>query len=288
MKKKIISLVLMALICLPISGCFKSDTMEDITIYTTVYPIEYITERLYSKYSTINSIYPDGVNVNDYTLTKKQVSDYSKSELLIFNGLNDEKNYVNSFFEHNNKIKIIDSTSSMEFENRVEELWLNPSNFLMIAQNIKNGFDEYLTNDYIKSTIKTNFEELKIEVSKLDATFSTIVENASNKTIIVNDDVFNFLTKYGFNVISLDEDTVTDKIVSQVKNLISNGSSKTIFVLSNDELSKTINNIVEETNVEITYIHNLSNINETERNDKETYLTIMNNNIELLKTELYK
>lgn len=285
--KKIINLVLIGILSVNMTGCFKSDTMEDITIYTTVYPIEYITERLYGEYSNINSIYPDGVDVNDYTLTSKQIKDYSTSNLLIFNGLNSEKEYVSKFFKNNNKIKIIDSTASMEINNRVEELWLNPSNFLMIAQNIKNGFDEYLSNHYIKTSIENNFNELKIEVSNLDATFMSIAENAVNKNIIVSDDVLNFLSKYGFNVISLDPDTTTPKIISQVKELLTNGSSSTIFILSNDESNNIVNAIVDEIDIKITYLHNLSNINENERNDKKTYLTIMTENIELIKAEVY-
>lgn len=285
--KKLINLALVGILSISATGCFKSDTMEDITIYTTVYPIEYITERLYGEYSTINSIYPDGVDVNDYTLTSKQIKDYSTSNLLIFNGLNDEKEYVTKFFENNKKIKIIDSTASMEINNRVEELWLNPSNFLMLAQNIKNGFDEYLSNHYLKTNVENNFNELKIEVSNLDATFTTIAENAVNKNIIVSDDVLSFLSKYGFNVISLDPDTTTPKIISQVKELLTNGSSSTIFILSNDESNNIINAIADEIEFEITYLHNLSNINENERNDKKTYLTIMAENIELIKTEVY-
>ena len=42
------------LLCL--TGCFKRDDMEDITIYTSVYPIEYITTELYGENSKINSI----------------------------------------------------------------------------------------------------------------------------------------------------------------------------------------------------------------------------------------
>lgn len=250
-KKKLFSVLLISLICFTMTGCFKIDTMEDITIYTTVYPIEYITNSLYSEYSTINSIYPDGVNVDEYKLTNKQKKDYSNSDLLIFNGLNTEKEYVTDFFKNNKNIKIIDATASMGYDYSVEELWLNPSNFLMIAQNIKNGFDEYLTNQYIKNVIEDKFNELKIEVSKLDATFTTIVENASNTKIIVNDDVFKFLEKYGFTVISLDSDTVTEKIISQAKDMLTNGTSSTIFVLSNHELNDTINKLVEETKKEV-------------------------------------
>ena len=287
MKKKIFSLLILLGVCFTLTGC-KSDKMEDIDIYTTVYPIEYITSILYGDFSNIHSIYPDGVNVNDYKLTSKQIKDYSNSNLLIFNGLNSEKDYVTKFFKENKKIKIIDATQSMEYDYRTEELWLNPSNFLMIAQNIKNGFNEYLTNQYIMNQVSSKYEELKINISKLDATFTTTIENANYKTIIVTDDVFNFLTKYGFNIISLDKDTANDKAYATAKELLKNGESTTIFDLTNDEISDRVQAILDDTNTSITHIHNLSNITEKERSDKETYISIMNNNIDLLKKELYR
>ena len=287
--KKIINLVLISILSINMTGCFKSDTMEDITIYTTVYPIEYITERLYGEYSTINSIYPDGVDVNDYTLTSKQIKDYSTSNLLIFNGLNSEKDYVTKFFKNNNKIKIIDSTASMEINNRVEELWLNPSNFLMLAQNIKIGFGEYINNHYLKNEIEENYEELKVEVSNLDAKIKLMVESSTNKTIVVSDDLFKFLEdKYGLTVISLEEnDTLTDKTKADVTNLITSGQINYIFTLQNEETNSTINEIKETTGVKLLELKTISNLSEEERKNKDDYFTLMNYNIDLLKEELY-
>jgi ABC-type Zn uptake system ZnuABC Zn-binding protein ZnuA len=46
--------------------------------------------------------------------------------------------------------------------------------------------------------------------------------------------------------------------------------------------------IVKETEAEILEFHTLTNISETERNNKKDYLSLMNDNIELLKNELYK
>ena len=59
------------LLCL--TGCFKSDSYEGINIYTTLYPIEYITKTLYGEYATINSIYPNGVDIENYTITNKKL-----------------------------------------------------------------------------------------------------------------------------------------------------------------------------------------------------------------------
>lgn len=64
MKKKIL-LIGMVLFGLSLfTGCFKRDNLEDVQITTTSYPLQYITERLYGEYSTIESIYPLGVNLS--------------------------------------------------------------------------------------------------------------------------------------------------------------------------------------------------------------------------------
>ncbi|MGE5456579.1 MAG: metal ABC transporter substrate-binding protein [Ignavibacteriales bacterium] len=287
--KKNLKLLLIGFLLLPLSGCFKRDSMEQIDIYTTVYPIEYITERLYGESSNVYSIYPDGIDVNSYELTDKQIKDYSKSSLFIFNGLSPEKNYVLDFFKENKNIKIIDTTLNMEYNNKMEELWLNPSNLLMLAQNIKNGLDEYINNHYLKNKIQSNYDQLKIDVSNIDAKLKLTAESATTRTIVVSNDLFKFLEKYDLNVISLENNAnLTDKVIADATALINSGEINYIFVPQNEELNDTIKKLQEETNVEIIYFHTLSNISETERNDKLDYLSIMNNNIELIKKEIYE
>lgn len=287
--KKIISITILLVLTLNLTGCIKRDSMEDITIYTTNYPTEYITNRLYGQYSTIYSIYPDGVNINDYKLTDKQIKDYSDSNLFIFNGLSNEKEYVTKMRQYNQKLKIIDTTLAMEYSNSIEQLWLDPSNFLMMAQNIKTGFKEYINNYYLNNNINENYEKLKIEASNLDAKIKEIVSNGSNKTIVVSDNVFKFLEKYGLTVYSLDEKNQDlDRTRKEVRRLINNGTIKYIFVKSNEDLNDTIQRLTKTTNVQVQKWHTLSNISEIERTENKDYFSIMNDNLELLKNELYK
>lgn len=272
-----------------LTGCIKRDSMEDITIYTSVYPVEYITYRLYGNNSTIYSIYPDGVFPNIYSLNDKQIKDYSKTDLFIFNGLSKEKDYLLPMLNYNKDLKIIDSTLSMEYSYYVEELWLDPSNTLMIARNIKNGFYEYVNNHYLKNEIEKNYESLKIDLSNLSAKLNMVSNNVEDPTIVVSSNMFMFLEKYGFNVISLEENTkLTDKNVVTAKNRILNGKTKYIFVIQNEELSDTLKSIIEETKVETLEFHTLSNMSESDRSGKKDYISIMSENISLLKQELYK
>lgn len=288
MKKILITLNIL-LITLMTTGCdlFKRDTLEGITIYTTSYPIEYITNYLYGEHSEIYSIYPNGIDINKYSLTQKQIKDYSETNMYIFTGLTNEKDYVTQLFKHNEDLMIIDASQSMSYTYTQEELWLDPSNFLMLSLNIKNGLNEYISNHYLKEEIEANYENLKLEISNIDAKFNLMKDSTDNTTIVVDDNTFKFLEKYGFTVISLDENTVTEKNISDVTNMIKNNKISYIFTTDIDNLNEEVTKIKDSTNVNITELHTLANLTDKERSDKNDYITIMNENIELLKNELY-
>ena len=288
MRKKF-NLVLISLLIVLSTGCFKRDQMENITIYTSVYPIEYLVNRLYENNAKIYSIYPDGIDPSGYKLTDKQLSDYSKSDLFIFNGLSNESNYAVSIINKNKRIKIIDISQGMEFSSSIEELWLNPNNLLMIAQNIRKGLTEYISNPYLIKEIDNNYEKLKLDISEIDAELKRTAESTYNKTIVVSNDLFLFLQKYDFNIISIDEnDTLTEKTVSDVSKLINNGSIKYIYTKKGEPISKTVQKLIDTTGVSIIELDSINNITEQARNEKSNYISIMNNNIELLRRELFK
>ena len=287
--KKVCSLLMLFVLVFSLTGCLKRDNMEDITIYTTNYPSEYITKRLYGDFSTVKSIYPDGVNINSYKLTDKQLEDYSNSDLFVFNGLSDEKNYVEPMRKINKNLKIIDTTLSMEYSDSVEQLWLDPSNFLMMAQNVKTGFGEYIDSYYLINKIEEKYEELKIEASNLDAKIKDTVSNGNSKAIVVSDNMFKYLEKYGVTVYSLDEEnTDINAVYNEVLRMIQSGAIKYVFVKGNEEYNSTVQRLINNTNVKVQNWHTLSNLTENERLENEDYFTLMNYNLELLKNELYK
>lgn len=287
MKKRIL-IVITLLLCLTTTGCFKRDNMEDINIITTAYPIEFVTNELYGESSVVNSIYPDGTNINEYKFNNKQLNDYSKQDLFIYLGLSSDKDIAVDLLNRNNDILIIDATFGMELKYGVEELWLNPSNLLMISQNIKNGLQEYIDSSYLNKEIDASYEKLKLKLSELEAEMKLTAENSSNKTIIVSNDVFKFLEKYGFQVISLDPDTATDKSVIEAQDKINSGNNKYIFVLENEKDNKYIKTLQQNTVVEILTLKNISNITDEERNNSEDYVKLMNENLELLTKETFK
>lgn len=289
MKKIKYLLPILLISILMVTGCFKRDNLEGIEIITTTYPIEFATNYLYGEHSIVNSIYPDGTDTFTYKLSEKQLNDYSKKKLFIYNRATNDKDIAVEFLKRNANMLIIDATYGMEITYGEEELWLNPSNLLMMTQNIKNGLQEYMTNSYLEKEIDKKYEEIKVTLSELDANLKLTAENASRKKIVVNSDSLKYLEKYGFEVISLDStnEAVSDKTISSTIDSITNGEVKHIFLLENNDNSDAVKQVIDKTNVETYTFRRLDNIKEEDRDENNDYFTIMNSNIELLRDELY-
>ncbi len=289
MKKRKYLGVLLLLILLTLTGCFKRDNLEGIEIVTTVYPVEFVTNYLYGEHAIINSIYPDAVDTSTYTLSNKQLNDYSKKKLFIYNRITNDKDIALEFLDRNEKMLIIDATYGMEITYGLEELWLNPSNLLMITQNIKNGLQEYMTNSYLEKEIDQKYEEIKVSLSELDAELKLTAENATRKTLVVGSDSLKYLEKYGFQVISLDttNNPVSDRVINDVISKINNKEIRHLFLLEHQEQNDVIKQVIEKTNIETYTYRRLDSIQDQERDEKADYFSIMNSNIELLRNELY-
>lgn len=282
MKKMLLGITIIVSIIM-LSGC-KKDSMENINIYTTTYPIEYITRELYGNYSTISSIYPNEI----IELSDKLISDYSNTDLFVYNGLSNEKDYAVKMLNNNKNLMIVDATMGMEVEYSDEELWLNPSNFLMLCLNISNGMKEYINNSYLKKVIDDNYNELKLTISELDAETKLLVENADENNILVSNDVFKYLEKYNLNVISLENnENSTDKVISDAKNLITSGNIKYILMLPNDTLTDNVEEMLTSNNIEKLYFNSITTLSTDDKSEGKDYISIMKENLELIKQEIY-
>ncbi len=320
-----------------LSGCtvFKSDVMEDIDVYTTIYPNNYLIKYLYGGHATIHSIYPTGVNFLEYELSDKKINEYAKSDLFVFNSQDIDRDYAIKMINEDKHLKLIDTAIGMNYNYALEELWLNPYNYLMMAKNVKTSLSEYITNPYLVNEINDNYENLAYELSKLDATYKENLTNAKYTTIVTDNNLFKFLEKYNIEVIALEENivnvvikegdslseisskysisvsdiltynnkkeekisngetikipikTIESSDVSKVKKLISEKKIKYIYS-DKAETNETVKKIIDENKLELITINTMYDVDGGATNNNESYLTIMNNNLDLLKKELYK
>lgn len=288
--KNLKKVLFIGIISLLLTGCFKSEDLDNANIRTTTYPLEYLSTTLYGYNSNVKSIYPDGIDIKEYKLSNKKTKKYSKEDLFIYNGLTDEKQIAASFVNKNSKLKIIDVSEGLAIKYSYEELWLNPTNYLMMAQNLKNGLNQYIDSTILKNEINSNYNNLKVTLSEFETTLKLISQNGKYNTLIVSKDYFKFLENFGFDVISLEEtDNLNNDTINRAKNLLKSKENSYIFITKEEEnnLSETIND-VKENGGEIKILNTMTILDSDERDKNEDYTTLMKANIELIKEEAYK
>ena len=285
MKKKLLLLFVMPLL---FSGCdmFKED-FKDKYVYTTMYPIEFAAQALYSDYSTIASVYPNGADIS-YQVTDKKKTQYSNGEIFIYSGIANEASLARDLLNLNEKIKIIDGTKGMN-NSDLASAYLDPSNYLMICSNIKSSLIEYNDNVYVKESIEENYKKLNEKISELDVQLYDIGNNGNYNTILTTNDVFSFLTKYNINVVSIDTDNETlDKSYADAKKLIESKSIQYVYFLEGDELTPSQEKFISDNSLMKIEINDVFSLTDEERAEEKNYLTIMNETIDNYKKELYK
>lgn len=271
------------------TGCFKRDKMEDINIITTVYPIEYVVNYLYGNSSNITSIYPKSANVSEYEITNKQIKDFSDNDLFVYNGDSNEREYATAMLNKNRNLKIIDASYGVDAVYSKYDLWLNPSNILMIGQNVRNELEEYISNPYIIEEINDQYQLLKVNISELETEFKRASDNSHDARIITSDETLKFLEKYGFTVINLTEKGERkENNISLAESLLSSKKLSYIFIHENDSNLELVDSITNKYNAEKMTFRVLETITEDDVNNGDDYLSLMHANIENLKQETYK
>ena len=271
------------------SGGCTSDSMDSISVVVTNYPNEYIVKKLYADHATITSVYPDGVDISEYKIGEKQKQDIAKADLFVYNGLLEkERDLAVDLLDMNPNLKIIDTAYVLETDYSPEELWLNPSSLLMMSQNVRLALQEYISNTYLMKEVDDRYNELKIELSEIDANYRVTVDSTDNKTIIVADSALKYLEKFGLTVICIDTDA-SQKTLSDAENLIEDGTVSYVFTFKGLDDNENVTEIMKNhSNLQKIELHRLDNISDDERKNNDNYSTIMSDNLELIKKELYQ
>lgn len=250
--KKVFSTIILCfvLIFLATSCKIKTDNLDDSTIYTTVYPINYLVKSLFGDHAEISSIYPENCDIENYKLTKKQIKNYSKSDLFVYNGLTNEKEIAKTLVNKNKNLLIIDVSYGLVLNNDDIELWLSPNNYLMLAKNIKSNLIDYLSSKILIEDVENNYKEFEEQISIMDASLHSIGKAAKEKgsnIIVASSSAYKFLENYGFSVISLeDSNNLKDNKLKSIKNHFKSEKYKFILVSDVDKDNELVKELVDD------------------------------------------
>lgn len=246
MFRKFTAIIFMIIIATFLAGC-QDDTTETnqendkLSIYTTVYPLQYFTERIGGDLVKVTSIYPNGADEHSFEPSQKDMIDLADSDLFFYIGLGLE-GFVSKAEEalKNENVTLVATAEHITFDEHEEEsteehaheetteehaeeteeehaheeedehnhgdvdphVWLDPIYSISLAEEIKEQLLEKLPDH--KEQIEDNFASLEKELQQLNEEFTEVTSTAKHKEFLVSHAAFGYWTeRYGLEQISV-------------------------------------------------------------------------------------
>ena len=321
--KKIFALFLSLTILL--AGCSngtkssekKGDSNHDkLTIYTTVYPLQYFAERIGGDFVEVNTIYPPGADEHSYEPTQKDMMNLADADMFVYIGLG-----LEGFVEKakntlkNENVTMVGAAEQLHIkesehnEHGVDEhdehgedqdddhhhhgdvdphVWIDPVYAKDLALSVKNALIEKMPEQ--KEAFENNYSLLAKELEQLNNDFVKVISESKHKEIIVSHAAFGYWEKrYGIKQISVaglsSTNEPSQKQLQKIIEVAKEHNLKNVFFEQNVN-SKLTEIIQKEIGAEPLVLHNLSVLTDDDLKKNPSYFSLMEGNLKALEKGL--
>ena len=321
--KKLLSLLLLSITAILLTACnSETDSLNDttektdsLTIYTTVYPLQYFTERIGAEYVNVKSIYPPGSNEHTFEPTQKAMIDLADSDLFFYIGLGlegfvekakttlkdqhvtfiptaenvtEEQLHISTGHTHAEEEQHDHEEDEHQHNEHDSHVWLSPVISQQLAMVIKDELIKAMPEN--EQLFTQNYDALVQELETLHHDFLAMAENVPNKTFFVSHAAFGYIAgHYGFKQVPIaglnSQSEPSQKELAAIVDLAREKNIKHIFFEQNVS-SKLAEVIQEEIGAEAAILHNLSVLTENDIKNGENYFTLMRANLDVLENAL--
>jgi zinc transport system substrate-binding protein len=295
-------------------------------VYTTVYPLQYFAQQIGGEFVHVETIYPPGADEHTFEPSQKDMMALADSDLFFYVGLGlegfvdkasntlknedvkmvpvgealhlEEEDHANESADenHDSHEESEENHDSHEGDSHDDHghgdvdphVWLDPIYANDLALAIKNQLAEQMPEH--KDTFEKNYSELSGSLKALDQQFADVVNSAKRKEIIVAHSAYSYWEKrYGIDQISISGlSTTNEPSQKELQKLITHAKDEKIkYVLNEQNFESKLSKMVEdEINAESLTLHNLSVLTDENIKNKDTYFSLMEDNIATLKKAL--
>ena len=303
------------------AGCQNSSNNKQVekekggklNIYTTVYPLQFITEQIGGESVDVKTIYPPGTDEHTFEPSQRDMIDLAEADLFFYIGLGLEsfvgkaestlKNEHVSMIAVGESLLIEGNHAEYKDEQETDDhaehnhhhhgdvdphVWIDPILTKEMASQILATLIEKMPEQ--QQIFENNYQKLAKQLDELDAEFSEVAANAKRKKFIVPHAAYGYWElKYGIEQISIaglsSTNEPSQKRLKQIIDVIKDEQVPYILYEQNVS-SKLVDVIREATGVKALSIHNLAILTEENIKNQDNYLTIMKSNVEVLKKAL--
>lgn len=324
MKKKL--LVFLAVMTLLMSACGNKKDNDNIgtvnegklTVYTTVYPLQYFTERIGGDFVDVQSIYPAGADEHSFDPTQKDMIALSDADLFFYIGLGLE-GFVESAQKtlKNERVELVATAESISkeqleeghHEDEAEEdgheghdehghehehgqfdphVWISPVLSIELASSIKEALISKMPDE--KETFEKNFSMLEDDLMDLDERFKEMAGNAETKTYFVSHAAFGYIAnEYGLKQVAIAGlNSQSEPSQKQLAKIVEQAKAENVhYILFEQNVSSKLTEVVrKEIGAESLMLHNLGVRTQDDIKNNETYFTLMEHNLHVFEQAL--
>ena len=315
MYKRILMIALLAFAVI-LTGCTKkeadksSQNKDTIHVYTTVYPLADFTKKIGGKYVDVDTVYPPGTDEHSFEPSQKDIVSMADADLFFYIGY-DLEGFVTKAkpILTNEGVKVlaigesisIDHASHEEDDHHEEEnhdghthgsvnphLWLNPVYAKAMAEKVK----DQLVNEKPEQKVffEAQYEKLASQFDQLDQDFAQTIDAATTKKLIVSHAAYGYWEeRYGLEQISITGLTASaDPSQKELEKIVKTAKENhlTYIIFEQNVSSKLTEIIQKEIGAKDLMLHNLSVLTENDLKNGEDYFSLMEQNLETVKTAL--
>lgn len=202
----------------------------------------------------------------------------------------DEEDHAEHSGEENHDEHADEGAHAHDHGDKDPHIWLDPALSIQMAETIKNGLIELQPES--KHEFEKNFETLKSNLEKLDADYKETIDAADKKEILVSHAAYGYWEeRYGIQQISvLGLSPTQEPSQKQLQSIIETAKEHNMnYILFENNVNSKIADIVKtEIGAESLTLSNLESISEEDAKNNEDYFSLMERNLETLKTALSK
>lgn len=276
---------------------------DSLTIYTSIYPLQFIIEEIAGEDVIVESIYPPGVDAHTFEPTSKQLTEIAQADLFIYMGgemesVTDtiagaldsqnitllELSSMEGLLEDNETNHHHNHEHAHDHNNLDPHVWLDPLKMVDMAERIKQELIQLKQED--ETAITERFNEFQEKMTTLDEAYNSQLQGKDNKQIIVAHAAFGYWeNRYGIRQIALrgistEQEPSQKEIVDMIRIAQENNAEYILFdQYGTDKLAEIIQ---DQIGLEALYLHNLEVLTEEDIKNNEDYISLMKKNLDTL------
>ncbi len=291
---------------LALTACSPQEDDGKLQVLAAFYPLQFVTEYIGGKYVTIDSLTPQGAEPHDIELAPAHTRAIGTADLVIYQS--GFQAAVDEAIEARNPEHVYDAAvhaqlepghSHSEDEHADEEaagdghdhgatdphFWLDPTLLAHVAEDINAQLAKQDPKN--ASAFQENTDKLLEELATLDKNYTEDLKTCEQRSIVVTHEAFGYLAhKYDFEQVGITGiDPETEPSPAQlrsVKEHIAEHNITTIFfeTLTSPKVAQTL---AQDLNVATRVLDPIEGLVDP----NETYLTVMEANLQALKTGMH-